>query len=165
MNNNSPTAYILIGVPASGKSTWLANQNIDLSKSAIISTDNILEEIAQKSNLTYDQVFKDNIDAATKTMNISLKQSINQEKNIYWDQTNTGVKNRAGKISKIPTNYRKVAVFFQTPEPEEHAHRLASRCGKTIPPHIIRSMMENLQPPTLAEGFDEIVLVGDFINP
>lgn len=131
-----------------------------MAKSTIISTDNILDHIAQKTNQTYDQVFKDNIDVATKQMNVILQQAIERGDNIYWDQTNTGVKNRAGKISKIPANYRKIAVFFQTPEPKEHARRLAGRNGKTIPPHIIRSMTENLQPPTLAEGFDEILNVG-----
>jgi predicted kinase len=77
--------------------------------------------------------------------------------NIVWDQTNTSVKARKQKLDMIPKSYRKVAVVFPTPGAVELGRRLAGRVGKNIPDHVMRSMITNLQPPTAAEGFDEVI--------
>jgi gluconate kinase len=53
-------------------------------------------------------------------------------------------------------NYEHIAVVFKTPEKEELARRLASRPGKNIPEHVMRSMIENFDVPTEDEGFKEI---------
>ena len=49
-------------------------------------------------------------------------------------------------------------MVFATPEPKELARRLASRydSGKIIPEHVMQSMIENWEEPTLEEGFKEI---------
>lgn len=154
-----PTLYMLIGVPGSGKSTWLANQAFDWNRTRIISTDNIIERRAQEQGKTYSEVFRDEIKSATAQMNAELRQAIKDGADIVWDQTNLTRKARAGKLFSIPDGYRKVAVFFATPDEAELKRRLASRPGKTIPANVILGMKSQLEPPTESEGFDDIIQV------
>jgi gluconate kinase len=53
-------------------------------------------------------------------------------------------------------DYEHIAVVFKTPDADELAKRLASRPGKNIPDHVMRSMIENFEMPTEKEGFKEV---------
>lgn len=150
---------MLIGVPGSGKSTWVARQNFDWIRTRIISTDNIIDRRAQELGNTYSEVFNDFIKDATNQMNRDLTQAIANGDDLLWDQTNLTAKSRASKLVKIPKNYHKVAVYFSTPDEQELMRRLANRPGKTIPAKVVANMVLQLQPPTKAEGFDEIITV------
>ena len=147
-----PTLYMLIGVPGSGKTTWIKKNTHD---AVVLSTDNYIERAAEKQGKTYSEVFQDTIGYATEQMEKDLLQAVRNERDIIWDQTNLTAKARKGKFSRIPKSYRKVGVFFSVPQ--DLRDRLASRPGKTIPEPVIISMINQLQPPTKEEGFDEIV--------
>ena len=151
-----PTLYMLIGVPAAGKSTWLEKNK---TGGVIISSDDHIERLAAERGQTYNEAFRDVSGQAMTLMMQDLRAAIKAGEDIYWDQTNTGVKSRAKKLKQVPSNYRKVAVFLKTPDDAEHERRLASRPGKSIPAHVMKTMKENLQFPTKDEGFNEIVNV------
>lgn len=159
-DDNMPTVYMLIGVPAAGKSTWIANQHFDPENTVILSTDKLIDAEAAAKGKTYDQVFQGAIKRATAVMKADLAMAIRDNMDICWDQTNTTVKSRKGKLASFPANYRKVAVFFRTPDDAEHQRRLLSRPGKTIPTAVINSMKAQLEEPQADEGWDEIVYVG-----
>ncbi len=152
-----PKLYMLIGVPASGKSTWIKNQEWP-SNTVVVSSDLFIDDHATKEGKTYNEVFNDYIKIATKLMENQVLIAQANDCNIVWDQTNTSAKSRKAKLAMLP-NYEKIAVFFQTPEPEVLAWRLDSRPGKSIPWNVMRSMIENLQAPTDDEGFKEILYV------
>jgi predicted kinase len=153
---NMPKLYMLIGVPASGKSTWLKkNMSPD---GVIVSSDDHVERLAAMQGKTYNEAFNDVASDATRAMMTDLSDAIAAQKDIYWDQTNTGEKSRAKKLKQVPSNYEKVAVYFPTPDDEEHQRRLASRPDKTIPDFVIKSMKSSLQAPSRDEGFDDIVV-------
>ncbi len=151
-----PTLYMLIGVPAAGKSTWLKNNKSP--DGVIVSSDDHIERLAAEKGQTYTQAFRDVAGKANTLMMKDLKDAVAAGADIYWDQTNTGKKARAKKLKQVPDTYRKVAVFFPTPNDDEHEKRLASRAGKIIPPHVMQSMKDNLQVPSKDEGFDSIVV-------
>lgn len=148
------TLYMMIGVPGSGKTTWIKNNK---HNAVVLSTDDYIERVAEKQGKTYSEVFKDAIGPATDQMEKDLIQAIRNERDIIWDQTNLTAKTRKGKLSRMPKNYRKVAVYFSVPQ--DLRDRLASRPGKVIPEPVIISMINQLQPPTKEEGFDEVVVV------
>jgi len=154
-----PTLYMMIGVPGSGKSTWIANQNFDWNKTMVVSTDAIIDQRAAAQGKTYSEVFQNEIKGATAQMNANLKNAIANNMDIVWDQTNLTAKSRQGKLSQIPKNYRKVAVFFNTPNEKELQRRLGNRPGKTIPTNVVQSMMSQLEMPSKSEGFDEVITV------
>lgn len=156
-----PTLYMLVGVPGSGKSTWVQDQTDGMKDYYVASTDRLLEIYASMRGATYDDVFKENIGYAEKAMLTHVKDAIMYNYDIIWDQTNISRKSRAKKLAMIPNTYDKIAVFFPTPETGELDRRLASRKGKTIPPYVIDGMVEMLEEPRMDEGFDTIKYVGE----
>ncbi len=153
-----PRCYQLIGVPGAGKSTWIANQ--DWAKDIpVVSTDNFVEAYAREQGKTYNEVFKDYMPIAVKLM--ANQALICQANNldVIWDQTSTSVVSRRRKFNTLP-KYEHIAVVFKTPETDELARRLASRPGKNIPDHVMRSMIDSFEMPTEDEGFTEIWFAG-----
>jgi predicted kinase len=149
--------YQLVGVPGSGKSTWIKNQDWAVGL-PVVSTDNFVEAYAKEQGKTYSQVFDDYMPIAVKLMaNQALLCQAN-ELDVIWDQTSTSVASRKRKFRMLP-NYEHIAVVFRTPESEELTKRLASRPGKNIPDYVLRSMIDGFEMPTLAEGFSEIIHV------
>jgi predicted kinase len=151
--------YFLIGAPAVGKSTWVANQPFDWNKTVIASTDNYIERHAKSINKSYNDVFSDTIKPATKHLNSTVQDAIKNGLDIIWDQTNMTAGARKNKLNMIPNTYEKIALVFLPPEVEEHIKRLNSRPGKNIPQHVIDSMIKNFEMPTKQEGFTEIKIV------
>ena len=74
---------------------------------------------------------------------------------VIWDQTSVSVSSRRKKFNTLP-DYEHIAVVFQTPPQEELERRLASRPGKHIPAHVMRSMIDSFDMPSEDEGFKEI---------
>ena len=148
--------YQLIGVPGSGKSTWVENQDWALT-CAKVSTDKWVEIYAKEVGRTYSEVFTDFMPTAVELMAKEVVAAREAGRDIIWDQTSTTVKSRAKKFNMLPDYYH-IAVVFRTPEHKELMRRLMSRwdAGKIIPEHVIASMIASWQEPTEAEGFDEI---------
>lgn len=151
-----PKLYMMIGVPGSGKSTWIQKNN---SGAVIISTDDIIEQTAASSGKTYNEVFKDHIKFATQLANQRARTAFTADQDVIWDQTNLNPKSRRAKLDLAPAHYEKIAVFLPTPDKEELAKRLASRPGKNIPQNIMMGMMASLVQPAADEGFDNVIVV------
>ncbi|CAB4124669.1 COG4639 Predicted kinase [uncultured Caudovirales phage] len=147
--------YVLVGIPGSGKSTWVANQRWDWSKTAVVSTDGLVEDYAKSVGKTYSEVFDEYMPTAVKLMAEQVQEARDAGKDIVWDQTSTTVASRAKKFKMLP-DYQAIAVVFKTPDDEELRRRLRSRPGKVIPQRVIYQMKEHWQTPTLEEGFAEI---------
>lgn len=149
-----PTCYQLVGVPASGKSTWIKNQIWTLGLS-VISTDSFVEDYAKAQGKTYSEVFKEYMPIAVKLMSNQVLICQANGVDVIWDQTSTTVASRARKFNMLP-GYDHIAVVFPTPPLEELKQRLASRPGKEIPTEIVDDMVANFVIPTQDEGFKEI---------
>ena len=151
-----PKCYQLVGVPGSGKSSWHCDQDW-LQHAAYISTDRYVEEFAKAAGKTYSEVFKEVMPKCVEYMAGDVVHAREAGQDIVWDQTSTTIASRDRKFAMLP-NYEHIAVVFATPEPKELARRLASRydSGKIIPEHVMQSMIENWEEPTLEEGFKEI---------
>ena len=156
-----PTLYFLIGLPCSGKSTWVNNRNIADNSAIIASTDVHIEKYAASINKTYQEVYYDVIKLSTKMMKESIRYAIDNDMDIYWDQTNLSPTARGKKLRSIPNNYKKIAVVFVIDDDIEYSARLANRIEKPISDHILTKMKLYFQMPTLAEGFDEIITIKD----
>ena len=158
MQADSPFVLMMVGVPGSGKSTWIRNYVTLFPDTVVASTDRIIEKYAFENGTTYNAVFNTLIKDAEKMMNEDIDRAIQEQKNIIWDQTNLTVKTRFRKLSRFPYHYHRYAMFMETPPSNEHKYFLnsAERAGKDIPEHILESMIDSVQPPTLEEGFDRV---------
>ena len=147
-------AYILIGVPASGKSTWVSNQ--PWSKDcAYISTDKHVEAYAKFMKKTYSEVFEEYMPTAIEFMLTDVVSARNEERDIIWDQTSTTINSRKKKFRMLPDYYH-IAVVFKTPLMSELSRRLNSRPGKEIPMSVVNAMINLFEMPTKEEGYKEI---------
>jgi len=152
-------------LPAAGKSTLVNRVIRDMGDHGdgvfVYSTDNLLEAWAADDGKTYNEVFNDLISLATNTMNRELDDVVRSKRSIVWDQTNLGAKKRAKIINRMRNaGYRVECECILLPagdsQWEDWRHRMASRPGKTIPDHVIESMMDSFVRPTVEEGFDAV---------
>jgi predicted kinase len=153
--NEKPKLYMLIGVPGSGKSTWVKNQEFWMSKCAYISTDMWVEMEAERRGVTYSEIFQEYMPKAVELMANHVELARDKGMDIIWDQTSTTIASRVKKFRMLPAYYA-IAVVFRIPEPQELQRRLASRPGKVIPSEVLQSMIDRWEEPTLEEGFNEI---------
>ena len=149
-----PRCYQLVGVPASGKSTWVKNQEW-ANDCVVVSTDEFVEAHAQEVGKTYSEVFDDYMPTAVMLMAEKVVRAREAGKDIIWDQTSLTEKSRIRKFNML-RDYEHIAVVFPTPDKDELARRLASRPGKNIPDGVMKSMIRGFQIPTLEEGYKEI---------
>jgi predicted kinase len=152
-----PLCYQLIGVPASGKSTWVNNQTL-IEDYIYVSTDYWVEQYAIASNTTYTEIFDTAMPYAIDQMSEQVRLSRKYKANIIWDQTSTTIASRKKKFKMLP-DYEHIAVVFSTPDRTELDRRLANRPGKVVPVEIVDSMIARFEMPTLAEGYKEIIIV------
>ena len=150
------TFFILVGVPASGKSTWILNQQWD-ENTAVVSTDEFVEKYAAEQGKTYSEVFTEFMPTAINMMMDKFYDSIENDFDIVWDQTSVTRESRAKKLKLVPPTYRKVCVVFPTPSIDILTKRLASRPGKVIPMAVVESMISRWEEPQFDEGFDAII--------
>ena len=148
--------YQLIGVPGSGKSTWIKNQEWT-ENMPIVSTDKFVEDYAIEQEKTYSDVFEEYMPIAVRLMtNHALTCQANYL-DFVWDQTSTTVISRKRKFNTLlDSQYEHIAIVFKTPDEEELKRRLTSRPGKVIPWPVIQDMIDNFETPTEEEGFKEI---------
>jgi len=149
---------MLVGLPASGKSTYIKSvlqKNPDFT---VLSTDDYIEHKAREQKSTYSEVFQTYIKEATRNMYNELQSALKERKNIIWDQTNLTANSRKKKLANVPNIYFKEAIMFIISD-DELLKRVAKRKeedGKEIPLHVLRNMKNNFEIPTKDEGFDKI---------
>jgi predicted kinase len=149
-----PVCYQLVGVPGSGKSTWIGTQNW-LKDCAVVSTDTHVEAYAKSMGKTYSEVFEEFMPTAVTLMTNDVIAARHAGKSIIWDQTSTTIGSRKKKFKMLP-EYKHIAVVFRTPPQSILMERLAGRPGKTIPSSVVESMISGFEMPTEDEGFKEI---------
>jgi predicted kinase len=152
--NVQPVCYQLVGVPGSGKSTWIGTQEW-LKECVVVSTDNHVEAYAKSMGKTYSEVFEEFMPTAVMLMINDVIAARTSSKSIIWDQTSTTVKSRKKKFNMLP-GYKHIAVVFRTPAQNVLMERLSNRPGKNIPHSVLDTMINNFEMPTESEGFKEI---------
>ena len=149
---NTPHCIMLVGAPASGKSSWILNNN---QNHVIISTDNILEEWASKRGMTYSQAWKEaDLKKIEKQMKEEFHAALEAEQNIIIDRTNMSKKSRNKFLCHIPDNYWSYSIIFEVPR-EELNRRLLLRPGKHISDEVMDDILKRYEEPT-NEEFDEV---------
>ena len=152
---------MLVGVPGSGKSTWVKSNAFDLGGYALISMDNNIEELGKSEGLLYGDAFNKYSGVAARMMKEQLKVAMENRQNIVWDQTNLTVKSRTKKLKVVPDDYNKTAVVFEVDGPELERRRALREdaSGKVVPPFVLQRMQASYARPTKSEGFDVIRII------
>ncbi|KAF0890850.1 hypothetical protein E2562_016012 [Oryza meyeriana var. granulata] len=162
---------MMIGLPASGKSTW-AEKWIKEHKEKrfiLLGTNLALEQMKVPGLLhkhNYGERFERLMDRATVIFNILLNRAAKIPRNYIIDQTNVYKNARIRKLRPF-VNYRKTAVVV-FPLPSELKARAAKRfkeMGKDLPADAVDEMTANFvlplskDMPDSKEPFDEVIFV------
>lgn len=156
-------AIMLIGVPCSGKSTYideLKSQNPDRDY-IVLSTDDILERLGNEKGWDYNQAFKNiPFKKVQAIFNTDFRHAVKAKKDIIIDQTNLTVKSRAKKLNKLPEEYKKIGIVFivTSDELERRLVKRTAMTGKIIPRSVLNNMIRSYVPPSCSE-FDKIIEV------
>lgn len=140
------TITLLIGPPASGKSTYLENYH-----GLVLSRDNCIMDSVNTDNYSeaWNLVNQKEID---KLFQERLKNMLNSNKDFIVDMTNMTVKSRK-KWFNLKSNVD--AIVFIT-DYNVLQERNKNRLNKTLKPYIIDNMCKQFQLPYLGEGFRNI---------
>lgn len=140
--------YILIGIPGAGKTTYAKSFPQD---TVYLGTDSIRKELFGKEltlrgrKRVYDLLFS------------RLLAALKMNRDVVIDCTNFSVQRRKRILSQIPLEYKRIAVFLNTPLPvalQNNKHR-----KRHVPIIGVVLMHLQLQRPRVSEGFHEIIEV------
>lgn len=153
-----PKCYMMVGIPYSGKSTFIKNYFKDFDY-VLLSTDDYIETVASQDGKSYTDTFTHVYARASEFMYKQLQFALSNSLDIVWDQTNLTKKSRRQKLSLLPSTYTKIGCVFEIPEYEELLSRRELRKEKIIHLDVIENMKKTFEFPSLEEGFDEIYKV------
>lgn len=139
------TLYVAIGIPGAGKTTKMKELN-----ALWVSSDAIRGELFGDENDQSNPV------KVFAILNARIRKALKRGDDVIYDATNVSTKSRK-QIFKDHAEAadKMVAYFIDTPL--EEAIRRNSTRDRIVPNEVIERMYNNLNPPTLDEGFDEIV--------
>lgn len=146
-----PCVYVVVGIPASGKSTAAAmiasKTHAYLIESDKIRFSNFSEP--QYSASENFQVFSIAFD--------EIHRAVKYDRNVVFDATNIRRSQREKIISEFPVHYEKRCLFMNTGI-VTCLLRNESR-ERRVPDSVIERMYDALEPPTEQEGFCEVFTI------
>lgn len=150
----TPTFTMLVGIPASGKSTWANNQK----GVEVFSSDALRRELFGDENIQGDpnKVFS--------ILRDRVRKCLNEGKDAILDATNIKRANRVGflqDLGKTPCIKRCVVFLVRFDTLLERNNKR----DRFVPESVIKRMFLSYQPPCYGEGWDDIsFVVEDGVN-
>lgn len=142
---------LLVGLPASGKSTEIACKK-DFDDAYLISRDEIIELYNGKDyNEKWKNADQDHVD---KELQKQFKAS-KEFNNVVVDMTHLTLKSRRRTLSQFGKDWQKDCIVL-LPTPKTIMERIWNRKGKIISDEVYQRMVLSFRPPLLGEGFDNI---------
>jgi len=150
---SKPKLMMLVGLPASGKST-MSKQLQEIHNAVAHSSDKIREEISgDRANQSINQeVFE--------LLHKRVKEDLKAGKNVVYDACNINWKRRKSFLSELKVDCEKVCIFLATPHKD--CVELNNSREKPIPTDVITRMYKNFYIPQSYEGWDLIQTVWNY---
>lgn len=143
--------YVMVGLPASGKSTWAEN-NKDKLNAVIHSSDSIRAEFGDINDQTQNNL-------VFETLHKRVKEDLLEGKNVILDATNLHRRRRIHLISNHLRNVpcEKICILFATPV--EICKKNNANRERKVPEEVIDKMVRLFDVPAYCEGWDDIQIV------
>lgn len=166
LHEPGPCAFMLIGPPCVGKSTFIAQLQDQLANRIhLCSTDNILDAWALTNGKTYSDAHKElNFKHVKQQMMAEATAAVKEGMYIAFDQTNLKLKARRPKLELLryaKPAYTVFAITFPYTEKllEERnvARSKVAPLFKYIPKGILKDMIDSYVGPHPVEGFHHVI--------
>lgn len=153
--------HFLIGIPASGKSTFAQHLAQLIPNSVIISTDAI------RKQLYGDEIIQGQWPEIEKHLFQKVEETLANQQTIIYDATNAQRHYRLSWLQQFNQSYKNhhwVAWWLDTPV--DLCKIRNQQRSRYVPPMVIDRMIQGLQdyPPSLSEGFETIIKVPYFVE-
>ena len=153
-DRNKPDFIVLVGLPASGKSTFAESISLNYKHfgypCVVHSSDAIRKELwgSEEDQQHPEIVFEE--------MRQRTKRSLSEGVSVVYDATNLSRKRRVGLLQDLGKDFKgKKICAVVLARPEEILRRNSAR-ERHVPEDVIHRMLLSYQPPCFGEGFDEI---------
>lgn len=144
-----PKLYMLIGLPASGKSTYA--ETLD---GVIFSSD------ALRAELWGDEAMQGDNNKLFTELHKRIKECLKNGQNAIYDATNINYKKRMAFLQELKhIDCEKICIFIAVPY-EECLKRNKQR-DRVVPEYVIEKMYKSFNAPYWYEGWDDIRVVND----
>jgi tRNA uridine 5-carbamoylmethylation protein Kti12 len=150
----------MVGLPCSGKSTWIKQQPFN---GVIVSfDDHITQNLDANYNKAWDKYQALNESQKTEiflAINAKFEKAVKLNQNIIVDFTSLTVMDRKKWLDMTPSHYEKSAVILDNDLDVilRRNKERAEKTGKFIPVDVLDSMRGRYQEPCKDEGFDRVV--------
>lgn len=155
-----PRAIFLVGLPASGKSTYAHNflkSITDGPLPLLLSSDNILMNWAEDAGISYQDAYVKWAPQAQEEVLNMAAHAADAGIDVIWDQTNLTRDQRADRMDIFPETTTFIAVAFEMPD--NILNERLEQAGKDIPKHILDGMKSAYMRPDHDEGFESVVII------
>ena len=142
-----PTVFIMVGIPGAGKTTWALSH----PELAYVGSDAIRRELygREMTPRGYRRVHR--------IMAVRMREHLAAGRDVVVDSAHITPRARRFLLKQLPPGYRAVAVFINTPL--KQALHNNQNLDRHVPEPGIRFLHRRLAPPTLQEGFHDIIHV------
>ena len=149
-----PVLYYLVGLPASGKSTY-AKELLSCSENIIlISSDEMRKE------LYGDENNQNNNGELFQIINKKVKENLKKGIDVIYDATNINSKRRISFLNELnKINCYKKCIYFSSTY--DHCVYKDKHRTRTVGENVIKRMYYSLQIPMYFEGWDDIKIMPD----
>lgn len=128
--DDKPIAYVLVGLPGSGKSSWAEGHP---DKLPIASTDAFIEKFAKKKKISYAEAFETEYQKAVEDIKKQVAKFTKKPVPFIWDQINLKREERKAIHKRLEDTHRVVYVCFMIPLSEcLRRHETRARDGGNI---------------------------------
>jgi len=160
---STPFIHVLVGLPASGKSTFI--KEVFADDVTVISKDTVIMEMGEELGLSeytdiYKALTKEQHDEAYKETMRRFQEAQKGDRAIVIDMTNMSKKSRGKWINNVGKKFKTKAWVFVAGTSVLTARNLlrTQQENKFIPQHVYTNMMKSFLVPTLYE-FDFVQYV------
>jgi len=153
---NKPKFIMMVGLPASGKSTY-AKELSEKENAIIHSSDSIRKELYGDESIQGDnhKIFR--------LLHSRIKEDLKAGKNVIYDATNINSKRRRGFLTELNNiDCDKICVIVAIPY--EECLRRNSLRDRKVPEEVIKKMYLNWNTPYWFEGWDYIEIYNSDSN-
>lgn len=144
------TFYMTVGIPASGKSTYIKNL-----KCAVFSSDTLRKELWGSEDTQGDNTVIFN------ELQRRIRECLNNGLDCVLDATNINSKKRKAFLSQLPKGTTNKAIVFATTL--EQCIEANSKRERKVPVDVIERMYKGFNFPLYSEGFGSIEIVYPFL--
>ena len=140
--------FMTIGLPGSGKSTWLESNKEKLNF-IIHSSDEIRAELGDVNDQSQNEL-------VFNILHKRIKEDLLNGKNVAYDATNLSRKRRTHFLQNElrDISCEKICILFATPY--ECCLKNNENRERKVPESVIKRMIKNFEIPCKQEGWDEI---------